>query len=340
MSGYTELSTLLFNRSIKVACIQETKLSQASTFRGFPGYTTVRRDRPGGRRVGGLLTLVHHSIQFTELPTDPLFPGDSWTEHLGVTVIWGDSKINIINIYIPPPSSCPSHFRPDLSLLLDPQDPTIVMGDFNAHNAAWYSSTRDEAAAGRGSAIVEALNDSNLTLLNLDHPTRLPKSGNPSSPDLTLCSPHLALDADWNPLTTLNSDHLPIIITIDHDISSIPDPPRHTFTNFRRARWNDFLEETEADFARLPLPDACDSGEGVFRRVLLKASLHHIPQGNVPHAIPKLSDEARTLARQRESLRLAQHDHPDLWHSNPLRSSLHFLFILPRLHLPPSTPAQ
>ena len=295
-----------------MACIQETKLSPASTFKDFPGFTSVRRGRPGVRGGGGLLTLIHHSIKFTELPTDHLFPGDSTTEHLGVAVAWGDTTINIINIYIPPASSCPTHFRPDLSLLLNPNDTTIVMGDFNAHNAAWYSSTRDAAAAGRGSAIVEAINDSNLTLLNLDFPTRLPKSGNPSSPDLTLCSPHLALDADWTPLTTLNSDHLPIIITIDHDLSSLPDPPRHTFTNFRRARWNDFLEETEADFARLPLPDACDSGERVFRGVLLKASLHHIPQGNVPHPIPRLSDEARTLIRQRDSLRSSCPTHPNL----------------------------
>merc|ERR1712074_7397 len=69
MSGYTELSTLLSNRSIKVACIQETKLSPASTFKDFPGFTSVRRDRPGARGGGGLLTLIHHSIKFTELPT-------------------------------------------------------------------------------------------------------------------------------------------------------------------------------------------------------------------------------------------------------------------------------
>ena len=186
------------------------------------------------------------------------------------------------------------------------------MGDFNAHHVAWFSSTRDSYAAGRGNAIADLISDSSITLLNTNQPTRLPKTGNPSSPDLTLCSPHLSLDADWTPLTTLNSDHLPIIITIDHDLTSLSAPPKHTFTNFRRARWNDYLEETEADFAGLPLPASCEAGEVVFRKVLLKASLHHIPQGNVPHFIPKLSDEARALIRQRDSLRSTHPTHPQL----------------------------
>ena len=312
MSGYTELSTLLVRQSIKIACIQETKLSQASTYRDFPGYASVRRDRPGSRGGGGLLILIHHSIKYTPLDTTHLFPRDSVTEHLGVTVTWGNSPINFINIYIPPVSSCPPGFRPDLSLLLDPTAPTIIMGDFNAHNPAWHSTTLDSAAAGRGSAFAESIDDSNLSLLNTDRPTRLPKSGNPSSPDLTLCSSHFALDATWTPLTTLNSDHLPIIVTIDQDLSNLPPPPRQTFTNFRRARWNDFLRETESEFARLPAPVSCHTGERVFRKVLLKASSHSIPQGSIPHFIPGLSDEARALVRQRDSLRSSQPTHPDL----------------------------
>ena len=115
MSGYTELASLLVRRNIGVACIQETKLSQASPYRDFPGYTSVRRDRPGSRGGGGLLILIHHSLQFTNLSTTDLFPGDDVTEHQGVSVAWGEATINIINIYIPPPPHAPS-----LSTLISP----------------------------------------------------------------------------------------------------------------------------------------------------------------------------------------------------------------------------
>ena len=38
----------------------------------------------------------------------------------------------------------------------------------------------------------------------------------------------------------------------------------------------------------------------------------HIPQGFVPHSIPRLSDEARTLVRERDSLRSSHPTHPRL----------------------------
>ncbi|KAF2358597.1 Reverse transcriptase domain [Trinorchestia longiramus] len=108
--------------SVLIAAIQETKLSLFSKPRAFPTYSFVRRDRPPSRRAGGsgLAFLIHHSIFYSLLPSDHLFP---------------------------------------------------------------------------------------------DSPTRLPSNGNPSSPDLTIASPHLALETSWTPLTRLNSDHLPIAIS-------------------------------------------------------------------------------------------------------------------------------
>ena len=82
-----------------VACLQETKLSPSSNLRPFPDYTTVRRDRPGASRGGGLITLVHHSISYYDFPTD-FFPNDSTAEHLSITVTINNIPIHIHNIYI------------------------------------------------------------------------------------------------------------------------------------------------------------------------------------------------------------------------------------------------
>ena len=116
-----------------VACLQETKLSPSSNLRPFPDYTTVRHDRPGASRGGGLITLVHHSISYTRLPSD-LFPNDSTAEQLSITATINDIPLHIHNIYIPPHSSCPPNYTPSFTRLFQAQDDTLILGDFNAHH--------------------------------------------------------------------------------------------------------------------------------------------------------------------------------------------------------------
>ena len=159
---------------------------------------------------GGLITLVHHSITYREL-LDPVLPGDSVAEIQSINVEMGGAHLIVTNIYIPPCHSCPPAYLPDFRTLFSPTADILIMGDFNAHDELWYSSTTDAAAAIRGAKAVEALESSTLTVLNEDNPTRIPCSGLPSSPDLTITNGHLGLNASWQPIVTLNSDHLPII---------------------------------------------------------------------------------------------------------------------------------
>jgi hypothetical protein len=67
----------------------------------------------------------------------------------------------------------------------------------------------------RGDALADSVNGSGLFVLNNDSPTRLPKAANqcPSSPDVTLVPAHLASALSWATHTTLNSDHLPIVVS-------------------------------------------------------------------------------------------------------------------------------
>ena len=61
-----ELRHFLGRHNVLVACVQESKLTARSKSPSFPDYTVVRRDWPGDAEGGGLLTLVHHSVQFHE----------------------------------------------------------------------------------------------------------------------------------------------------------------------------------------------------------------------------------------------------------------------------------
>ena len=62
--GGIQLHFILSHNAV-IVCIQESKLNDMSRLPKFLGYAVIRRNRAGG---GGLLTLVHHSFQFSETP--------------------------------------------------------------------------------------------------------------------------------------------------------------------------------------------------------------------------------------------------------------------------------
>lgn len=171
------------------------------------------------------------------------------------------------------------------------------MGDFNAHHEAWDSTLADS----RGEALSDSIDLSPLIILNEPTiPTHLPSNGNPSSPDASLASAHVDLASTWVTHVQLNSDHLPVIISLPADQDM---PPRATksYTNFRKADWAVFIRECEAEFRSLPMPSSVGAGEKVFRDVLLKAAKHAIPAGYCRNYTPGMSKEAFVLLKERLS---------------------------------------
>ena len=310
-----ELSAYLQDKKIFIACLQETKLTSTSNAPSFVNYNLVRRDRPSQDGGGGLAFLVHHSVSFLPYNTDQFFQHDNVTEHQGIiiTLPGGTSSLHIVNIYIPPCTSCP----PGHTVVLDPLfgdlqlHDSLITGDFNAHNPAWFSNTDDHRAESRGEILIDLINASNLSLLNKDTPTRLPRAGRSSSPDLTLISSHLVLDAGWYTEVSLGSDHLPILISVT-DMAYSYKGEQRCFTNYRRADWTGFQREVENLLQNSPPPSSADSGEVILREIVLTASKHHIPSGVRRDFIPKLNDEAKQLIRNRDNIRKDNPNHPDI----------------------------
>jgi hypothetical protein len=75
---------------------------------------------------------------------------------------------------------------------------------------------------------------------------------------MSLISAHVALSVNWATELTLNSDQLPIGITIIDD----QPPPRSskTYVNFKCAKWGIFTSKVEERIARLPQPSSCSQG--------------------------------------------------------------------------------
>ena len=152
----TELGVVLARNKVKVAVIQESKLSSKSKNPCIWNYTTVRKDRPHSHG-GGLLVFIHESITFSKQPSDPHL------EELTIKADIGNTKLIISNIYIPPASSCSSSIE---HLLTTPE--TLILGDFNAHHPSWYSRSTDT----RGKGMDDSINGSNFGILNWDSQTQ------------------------------------------------------------------------------------------------------------------------------------------------------------------------
>ena len=90
--------------------------------------------------------------------------------------------------------------------------------------------------ASRGAAVIELSNNSNLALLNEAGPTRNPSVGPSSSPDLTIVSPHLAVEFLWSQTTALSSDHRPIMIKLAGRFPEASSIDGRSFTTIRRVR--------------------------------------------------------------------------------------------------------
>jgi hypothetical protein len=195
-----------------------------------------------------------HTVLYT--PVDSSFLQDGFTECHAIN----NSELIICNINLLPTSSCPSTYKPHLSsLFLHSDDNTLIVGDFNAHNEGCDSILADP----RGERLADQIELSPLIILNSDSPTRLPKSGVASSPDVTLASAHIALASTWATRVNLNSDHLPITISLPSDEA----PPRRSakcYTNFRKANWPMFIRESEAASRQLERPTSCGAGVKAF----------------------------------------------------------------------------
>ena len=165
--------------------IPEPKLSSNSKTPSIQNFTTVRKDRRQGQG-GGLLTLIHKSINFSRQPESPETLVEPNFEELTITATLRDTELIITNVYIPPASSCAGGYLSSLDHLMTTTD-TLILGDFNAHHSAWYSSSTYTG----GTLMENMISGSNFGILNWDSPTRLPGNANPSSPDISLSSASL-----------------------------------------------------------------------------------------------------------------------------------------------------
>ncbi|GFX29758.1 RNA-directed DNA polymerase from mobile element jockey [Trichonephila clavipes] len=94
---------------------------------------------------------------------------------------------------------------------MPPDKNTIFLGDLKAKHQSWGCSTDND----RGNDLLNAADDRALIFLNSGLPTHTSFSyGTSEALDITLVSPELHPHCDWDILSSIGSDHLPILINV------------------------------------------------------------------------------------------------------------------------------
>lgn len=102
--------------------------------------------------------------------------------------------------------------------------------------------------------------------------------------------------------TSLNSDHLPIVIAMSQCSERILSEKK-TYVNFKKADWEGFREFCDERFSDIEPPEDVHKAEKILRRIFLKAKDRFIPSGRIPKIRHNFPSSATILADERDSLR-------------------------------------
>ena len=188
-------------------------------------------------------------------------------------------QLHIHNIYIPPRGSCCAGHNASIAHLLSIKEISLIVGDIDTHHSRWDANANEDE---RGEQLADEIDATDYTILNENEATRLPTNGRSNSPDISLASNDIALLSDCSVSTSLASDHLPILITINSELSTI-DWPRRTCINFKKADWARYAEACDKYLAEAGETRTVEQTEKTFRKAANKASGIFIPAGRIQH---------------------------------------------------------
>ena len=194
-------------------------------------------------------------------------------------------NITIANIYIPPRDTTSTHYKTADTYIqhciqyITNIPHSILTGDVNAQSTLWHSYTDDH----RGQLMADVISNSDHITLNTNIPTRVPNITlqQTSSPDITMVSNTLYNRTSCTTQNALSSDHLPIITTINIRQDYRLQQNRRTFTNYKKADWTQFTEDTESAFAQTTIPTIIHTVNRIFTNIILMADKHTIPKGKM-----------------------------------------------------------
>ena len=214
----TELLTFLHSNNVNIAAIQETKLTNKTKPLKTPGLAAVRLERKKNQG-GGMPKLIKETIPFVDNTAALPQSVDPHLEQHGISIAM-PNRLRL-HIHIPPRNSCIAGHNASFAHLLSNNEMSLIVEDINAHHSRWDTNTFEDD---RGEKLPDDIDAADYTILNENEATWLPTIGRSTSPDISLASNDIALLSDWSVITSLASDHLLILITINSELYTIDGP--------------------------------------------------------------------------------------------------------------------
>ena len=136
-TNYAELLGHLQINKYDIIALQETQVSKKDKFKyNIPGYKIYHHYQNNLLNKHGLLIAINKNIPTTYI-SNPHANTNQHQETLIINIHLPQHTIQIQNIYFSP-SIKTKDFKPTFTI--DPNIPTILVGDFNAHHSNWCSS--------------------------------------------------------------------------------------------------------------------------------------------------------------------------------------------------------
>ena len=265
-----ELSQIMKELNPSCMCLQEIKLSSGNTqFNVNRIYTTYMKMPLNNLHPhGGSMIAVKTNILHT------LVPLNTALQAVAISFPSGNLK-SLCSLYLPPNEIITEQQLNDLANQLP--KPTMIMGDFNAHNPLWYNQRLDA----RGREVQKLIESHNLIALNEDSPTFYRSYDQATSTiDLALITDTCSNDFAWTVQDDLNgSDHYPILVT-----SLQSTPPDFTEKwNISGANWNVFKDLAQTR-RRVETVSNIEEAYKYIKEIIIEASTQSIPKTKVSKA--------------------------------------------------------
>ena len=164
------------------------------------------------------------------------------------------------NVYCPPTRG-EMHGRELFTSELPADKNTIIGGDLNAHSHMWDEWQPEDNL---GQEIEDWMMVKNFAIANDGSATRVNAgTGGSSSPDVTLLHDSWIDKVEWTTIDCMGSDHLPILINIECQVSSLkPILTKELRWNWNKADFNGFSLYVEDAMKDIPNDIAAASGGG------------------------------------------------------------------------------
>ena len=295
----TELLTFLHSNNVNIAAIQDTKLTNKTKPHKTAGWAAVRLDRHKNKG-GGLLMLIKEMIPIVDNTAALPQSADPHLEQQGISITTPNrQQLHIHNINIPPRSSCSAGHNALIAHILSNNKMSLIVGDINAHPSRWDTNSNEDE---RDKQLADKIDAADYTILNENEATRLPTNSRSTSPDIGLASNDIALLSDWSVSTSLVSDHLVILITINSELSTI-DGHRRTYINFKKADRARYAEACDKYLAEAGKTRTVKQAEKTFMKAMNKFSGLIIPASCIQNIQPTLPASTKSHADERDRKR-------------------------------------